>query len=243
MGSVERALHLLDTVSAHPGSGVSELSVLADLTLNQTFRLLLTLESAGYIQRSENKTYRLGTHAALLGQSASWFQSLVSAAGPQMDELADLSGETILLATRERDMRVVIDRRISRHSLRVQYPVGSKVPLTVGGLGPVLLAYAPAALQEALLDTLKPLTPHTLTAPALRKEMARIRTAGFRVSREDYSLGEFSVAAPILDSKGQAIAAMNIAGFTARLDDATTQRYVAAVKNAAQQTASNLGGR
>ena len=157
-----------------------------------------------------------------------------------MDELADISGETILLATRERDMRVVIDRRVSRHSLRVQYPVGSKVPLTVGGLGPVLLAYAPTALQETLLETLKFHTPYTLDAPALRQEMARIRREGFRVSREDYSLGEFSVAAPILDNNSQAIAALNIAGFTARLDESTKERYVAAVKKAAQQTSKSL---
>ena len=240
--AVQTALHLLETVAEHEGFGMSELAARAGLTHNQTHRLLATLETCGYVSREADRSYHLGPKIALLGRSDQRYRELLRAAAQPMDALSALSGESILLAVRSGYERVVIDRRVGTHSLRVDWDIGSRLPLHVGGLGVALLAFAPVGVLEGLLKRERhAFTTKTLTKEsALRAELERVRGAGLRVSVDDYALGEFSVAAPVLNRKREAVAAVNIAGFTARLTAEKRDAYGTAVREAAMRIAAAL---
>jgi len=237
--SLASALSLLETLAGLEAASLSELVRESRLTYNQTFRMLATLEARGYVLRDRQKVYRLGPQVALLGQRAGWPHELVEAAAPHLDALCELSGELVLLAVRSGLERMVVDRRPSRYSLRVDWPVGSRLPLHVGGLGVALLAFAPPEVQaQVLKGPLERYTPHTLSSPqALRKELQRVRQNRVRVSVDDWALGEFSVAAPIVHDD-LAFGAVNIAGFTARLDARRRNEYSCAVKSAAEAIAA-----
>lgn len=137
---------------------------------------------------------------------------------------------------------MVVDSRESQHSLRVSYPVGSKVPLYVGGMGLAILAFAPAEVTAQVLAAPKTsFTPLTLVDErALQAELERVRQVGVRISRDDYTQGEFSVAAPILDRAGVLRGALTIAGFTARLGEEAEARFTEAVRRAAKETGEVL---
>lgn len=240
INAVTNALELLEVLSLHDGARLSDLSQHSGFTLNQTFRLLETLEVAGYVTRERDKRYRLGHKLHLLGLKAEWPHGLVSDAASSLDGLAALSGESVLLAVRSGLQRMIVDSRPSTYSLRVDWSHGSKLPLHVGGLGVALLAFSPVDVQKTVLEQadarhLTAFTPDTLTTrAALEVELQRVIESGVRVSRDDWAVGEFSVAAPILGADGTARGALNIAGFTARLTPDLETRYIAAVKAAAR---------
>ena len=118
INSVTNALELLEVLAAHDGARLSDLSQHSGFTLNQTFRLLETLEVAGYVTRERDKRYRLGHKLHLLGAKAEWPHGLISNAGSSLDALAALSGESVLLAVRSGLQRMVVDSRPSTYSLR-----------------------------------------------------------------------------------------------------------------------------
>jgi IclR family acetate operon transcriptional repressor len=240
--SVATAFHLLETLWSMRGGTLSSLARSAGLSLNQTFRLLATLESAGYVVRNRDKNYFLGPKLHLLGQDAFWPHDLIAAAGPLMDKLSELTAETILLAVPLDTDRMIVDSRTSRHSLRVEYPLGSRIPLYVGGTGIAILAFSPQSVIDKVLELPRQrFTPHTLVSPeALLAELERTRKERVRVSRDDYSEGEFSLAAPILDSSGVARGALSVAGFTARLSDEVEEKYVKAVRGAGEKASRAL---
>ncbi|CAM3913716.1 IclR family transcriptional regulator [Deinococcus frigens] len=236
------ALHLIETLAECERATLSELSRRAGFTHNQTFRLLATFEDAGYVVRGPDKAYRLGAKLHLLGRQAAWPHELIESSAAALDELAELSGETALLSVPAETDRMIVDARASRYSLRVMYSIGSRLPLYVGGMGVAMLAFSPPELQAQMLGApRRAYTPQTLVdTAALQAELASVRHGGVRISRDDYALGEFSVAAPIIGGNGWACGALNIAGFTARLDSDTERRYIVAVKEAAQKVTAAL---
>ena len=59
--------------------------------------------------------------------------------------------------------------------------VGSRLPMHATGVGKVLLAHAPAEVQDAVLADLPRITPYTVTQPGrLRRQLAQ-------VLRDDYA--------------------------------------------------------
>ncbi len=234
--SVQNALQLLETLAAADAPTLSDLARQTGFTTNQTFRLLATLEGADYVTREPGKRYRLGPKLHLLGQQAAWPFDLIAATAPHLDALAELSGETVLLSIPVGAERMIVDARESRRSLRVSYPIGSKIPLYVGGMGVAMLAFSPGGVLEQLLATPRQaFTNLTLVdEEALREELTRVQRERVRVSRDDYAQGEFSVASPILDAKERLRGALAVAGFTARLSVEAQAQYAQAVRTAAE---------
>lgn len=243
---VTTALELLEVLSEHDGVRLSDLVALRDLSLNQTFRLLATLERSGFVVRDARKRYWLGPKLYLLGSRSAHAGELVVSAAPDMDALSAASGESILLSVRVGLERMVVASRPSRFSLRVDWPLGSRLPLHVGGMGVALLAFSPPEIVADVLGRadagrLERFTSCSLTTrSALEAELAQVRRDGVRVSKDDYAFGEFSIAAPVLGADGLAQGALTIAGFTARLDDKTQERYASAVRDATRRISSRL---
>ena len=80
--------------------------------------------------------------------------------------------------------------------------------------GLVLLAEWPEdALDAYLAGELVALTRHTVTDPArLRARLAEVRSAGYAWGLEEFAEGIDSVAAPVRDARGKAIAAIHVHG-------------------------------
>lgn len=248
--AVGRAVQLLRAFLTPPHRfGVTELSQITGLSKNQVFRLLRTLTAEGLLNWDpEAKTYTLSYALTEFGAVASRGSSLVQAAAPVLDRLAQETGETInLIARADEFTAICIDKRDSARLLQITAKIGARFQLHAGAVPKLLLAFSAPASIERYLAQCQPLqrfTPRTITDPdALRAELAAIRERGYSVSDEDLDLGACAIAAPIFDRHGVVIAGVSIAMPAARFGAAERARYRAAVMAAAAEISRRLGCR
>lgn len=248
--AVGRAVRLLRAFLVPPHRfGVTELSQATGFNKNQVFRLLRTLVAEGVLSWDpETKTYTLSYAMTEFGAVASRGSSLVQAAAPVLDRLAQETGETVnLIAWADEFTAICIDKRDSARLLQITAKIGARFALHAGAVPKLLLAYSPPERVERYLALRQPLqqfTPHTITDPEeLRAELARIRARGYSVSDEDLDLGACAIAAPIFDRRGDVVAGVSIAMPASRFGAPERAQYCAAVTAAAAEISRRLGYR
>ncbi|WP_419909300.1 IclR family transcriptional regulator [Hoeflea sp.] len=244
IAAVDRALSVLETLSAKGELGVTEIASELGMTKSLVFRILHTLEARGYVAKNETSShYALGYRAWHLGDEAAKKRGLLLVADPQMDALRDRFNENVNLIVRDGLNALVVTTRDSRHSMRLFAAPGRHGPLHAGGGSMVLLAYAPVDVQEETLSgTLTHFASRTITDPAeLRRKLARIASDGFHVTRNDLDEGAFSIAAPIYGPGGDVAAAISVAGPVTRLDKEQQNRILKGVLASAAVISRGLG--
>ncbi len=138
-----------------------------------------------------------------------------------LDGLMRSVGETCNIGTLDASKVVYLDRVEAKHwPLRLQFGIGSRVPLHCTAIGKLFLAFLPARQRRELLAglDLRPMTAATLTdGPALQTELAAIRERGLSIDAEEYILGVVCVAAPIFNGAGQIRAGIAVQAPSARM--------------------------
>lgn len=190
----------------------SEISRLAGLPMSTCHRILSALVEQRLLEKSPEGRYHVGL---VLWEMASYAPRSVGVqrlALPFMRDLSTITQYPVHLAVREGSESVFIERLAPADSPFDRPRVGSRYPLHVTSVGLVLLANAPAAVQDGFLSgSLRTYTPLTETDPVrLRKRLAGIRTQGFAVSDRQVVLDAISVAAPIRDWTGAVVAAISV---------------------------------
>lgn len=218
--SIKRAFDVLQAVAqGSEGVGLSEIARLVALPKSTVSRLLSTLESLGAVERLNDggykaDSYRIGDGIVTLAAHVSYPKTLIAIARPYLQELSQISGETISIGIPDGDSCKTIDQIDSHGEWHLRSWVGKHLPLYCTSDGKLYLAeWNEAALAEYLKRPLERYTENTITDPQkLREELARIRTQGFSWNRceRDPDLG--SVAAPIRNEAGQTIAAVCMFG-------------------------------
>jgi hypothetical protein len=92
-------------------------------------------------------------------------------------------------------------------------------------------------LTPILLAMLVGLAMWFFSSWRLRRELDRIRRAGFAVDREEHEPGIICVAVPILTGAGRVLGALSVTGTTARTSLAAMERLVPDVACAAARIA------
>ncbi|MGI5282245.1 IclR family transcriptional regulator [Nonomuraea polychroma] len=123
-----------------------------------------------------------------------------------------MTRENVQLAVREGTEVVFVERIAGSGAVPVLTRVGGRFALTATGVGLVLLAHAPADVQELVLSCpIKRYTERTMTAPhQLRAALADTRARGYAISDRQVTMDALSVAAPIHDSHGEVVAAVSL---------------------------------
>ncbi len=110
-------------------------------------------------------------------------------------------------------------------------------------LGKAMLAFLPPDQREMIVRTLRfqVFTPNTITSAAqLTRELNVIHKAGYAVDNEESVLGLRCIAAPIVDKRGIAVAAVSISGPTSRITPQKTASLGNVVKSAAQEISRRI---
>ena len=143
---------------------------------------------------------------------------------PFMEELGQLTGESVLLGVlnHEAEVMTYVDIIDSPFPVRYQIPVGTTRPLYASASGRLLLAYEDKPWRDSYLSTVefttKTATP--VTRAALTRELERIRGEGLSVSIDSYMVGPVCRGGAGLRRGGtDLIAALNIAGPTDQFRD------------------------
>ena len=212
---------MLEALAELPGSGVTELAERTGCTKSQTFRILFTLEARGFVTKDADRSYRLGFQTMLLGDQARRQSPLIAAAEPYVNELYDRLNENVLLIVRHDLQSACILLRSSPDRDKIFADFGRTGPLHAGGGPKILLAHAPASVQEQVMASeLQGFTPNTIQDPdELRRMLEKIRLDGWTLSDGEIDEHKRSIATPVRDASGTVVAALSVTGSSDRLQD------------------------
>lgn len=223
-GSGTAAGKVLDVLGAFaPDTRELTLSSIArrsGLALSTAHRIVAELTAWGALERGDDGRYRIGLRLYEVAALAPRGLALRDAAMPFMEDLYEVTHEVVQLAVREGTELVFIERIAGRTSVGVHTRVGGRFPLPPSGAGLVLLAFAPAAAQEAVLNSpLQRFTPRTVVEAArLRRMLADVRRSDIAVSDRQVTMDSVSVAAPVRDPAGAVVAAVSVVVHADTLD-------------------------
>ncbi|GGU16973.1 IclR family transcriptional regulator [Lentzea flava] len=210
---IGRALRLLDAFDAQRRElTLSELARRADMPLSTAHRLMQELCAWGAVERDADGLYRIGLRLWELGSLAPRGPGLRETALPFLEDLSQITKENVQLAVREGTEVVFVERIAGSGAVPVLTRVGGRFALTATGVGLVLLAHAPAEVQEEVLGgPIDRYTAKTVTDPRqLRRMLADTRANGFSISDRQVTMDALSVGAPIRDRHGEVIAAVSL---------------------------------
>ncbi|MFO1286583.1 MAG: IclR family transcriptional regulator C-terminal domain-containing protein [Rubrivivax sp.] len=129
-------------------------------------------------------------------------------------------------------------RFASVHAVSVDLHVGSRLPASAPAAGRAILSRLDPAEAQARLKSARrsAMTARTVTDLAgLRALLERAREDGYALNDQEAFVGDISVAAPLLDTHGQPVGAINIAVPSPRwqLNDVLARLVPALLKTAA----------
>jgi DNA-binding IclR family transcriptional regulator len=246
VGVLTKALRVVDLLqdSRSPLS-LHEISIRTGINKSTALRLLAHLEGENYLRRDGKGGYSLGPKFLRLGSDYNVKAPLREMARESLWELWQVTQETVNLAVLDGLDVVYIDCLESPHDLRLVSNVGMRAVLYRTALGKALLAFQPAEQSGRLIKSLRfqTFTPHTVTSAfELTRELNSIRQSGFAVDNEESVMGLRCIAAPILDTREIAVAAVSISGPTSRITPQKTPMLGEAVKAAAREVSARIAG-
>lgn len=220
---------------------LSELARRSGLSLATTHRRAGELVEWGALERSPQGRYRIGLRLWEVGSLASRGEQLREVALPFLEDLYVVTRQNVQLAVREGTELVFVERLAGREAVPVMTRVGSRFTLHASGVGLVLLAYAPPAVQEQVLGSeLYAYTGHTVTEPAaLRRVLAQIRAEGYAISDRMVTDDALSVGAPVIGAGGEVVAALSLVVLAQ--EAAPIRSMVNAVRTAARGVSRAIG--
>jgi IclR family KDG regulon transcriptional repressor len=229
---------------------VTELARRLALHKNNVFRLLATLEEAGYIEQSDDTDrYRLGVRCLEIGQAFARGDLLVRRARPVLEAVASELGESSHLAVLREFEVVHLDGEVCGRLVATCARVGVRLPAHCTALGKVLLGCADPGVTEeydrAVVGPrgLEARTPDTIVdREKLFEELRTVGGQGFAIAADECEPGLSCSAVPVYDGTGRLVAALGVSGPSFRLDrDALLDRAVPALLRAAEELSRGLG--
>ena len=245
--SIEKCFLVLDCLySAGRLLTLDEIVQLTGYKKTTCFRLLKTMQNLGLIEPAPGtKTYQYGPRLISIGLLALKHMNLRNAALPILERLRDETGETVNLTILSGKEILYVERIMSDYLVNVNVNVGDRLPVYCASMGKVILAFLSEKQLEKILPsiTYTPKTNKTIvSADALRKELDIIRANGFAVNDEELETGLRAVAAPVMNYKGEAFAAINIAWTTSRRPERSVfSEYSEKVVSAAKEISVLMG--
>jgi IclR family acetate operon transcriptional repressor len=241
VAAVERALALLDALAGGAAElGTNELARRTGINASTVSRLLATLAEAGFVQRvEESGRYRLGIRLLQLGNVVVARLDLREVARPQLESLAEATGETATLSAPGEHAAVTVDFVQSAASVQSVARLGRPSVAHATATGKVLLAFGNATLPEGLLERF---TERTIVGRReLEAELARVRERGFADAVREREDDLNALAAPLRGSRGELVAIVGIQGPASRFGKQAMRAAVPALLGAARSISEALG--
>lgn len=243
---LDRMVSIVDAVRADAPVSLAHIARAVELSEPTALRYLNSLRRHRIVRRDPGTgTYSLGMRLYEWGESAQGAYDPKQIAAPVLDALSTEFGETVELAGREPDERlIVLDARPGRHGVSKLAHVGEVEQWHATSVGKALLAAMPKSQADALIDRL-PLpgfTEHTRTTPnALSRDVDEIRSRGYAVDNEESEIGLRCVGVAARDRTGAAAFALSVSGPSYRMTDEQLPRIAEALKTASARLEAAWG--
>lgn len=249
VGLLNKAFLILDQFTAeHPSWTQAELWRKTDISRSTVNRLVRYFCARDYLVPLETRgRYGLGPAAVELGLRASAHLALDSVGMAFINELAERTRETSLLAAYRPGRRevVCIAQIPSPHEgLQVFRNIGSAIPLHAGAVAKAVLAFLPESVLSSILAApLERIAENTITDPeALAGDIAEIRRRGYATSYEETYPGAYGIGAPVTGPGDVIVGSVAIAGPLLRMDRPTLLKNARNVVSVAEALSRRLCG-
>ena len=243
--SIVKVFSLMELLVTKNEFQLAELRSLLNSPKTTIHRMLLTLESLGYVQQnSQSRGYMASMKIFELGGKVLHNLDIPQAAKPLMIELSLKTGETINLGMLDDTDIICIDKVESKQHLKIDQPIGARAKAYHTAMGKAILAYLPEGDRAQLFSnhTITPGTSKSLkTVSAIEKDLESVRERGYSVDNEEYIRGVSAVGAPVFDNNSKVVAGLSIAGPTLRINERSIESLARLVKESATLISKKLG--
>ncbi|WP_395703467.1 IclR family transcriptional regulator [Aquabacterium sp.] len=212
---LERGLRILCEFSRRePTLTAPELARRLGVPRSTVFRLLVTLEQMGFVERTaDGRAHRLGLAVLRLGFEYMASLDIVALGRPLLERLRDDSGFAASLVVRDGRDIVYLQRAAPQSPFATTVTVGTRLPAHATVLGHVLLgdlslSELRALYPEPRLDGASANTP--ANADALFEVVQQTRQRGYVMAEAFFEPHISTVAAPVFGDNGHVVAALGL---------------------------------
>ncbi|MBA8822605.1 hypothetical protein BRY73_24525 [Ochrobactrum sp. P6BS-III] len=244
--SVEKAFLVLGAFNRDKQSlTLAEIAAYAGLDRSAVQRFVFTLHGLGYLTKETSRNYRLSPRLLEFGFTYLDTDPLIALSQDHLKKLHDATGETINLAQLVGADVLLVSRLASEKIVSVNVRAGAKLPALYTASGLTMVAHLPGEEQERIIDAteMQQHTEHSIVEPGeFRRLLQKARDDNYCVTRSLHFRGDLSVAAPIFNGSGEAVASVSITSLEFEGPDEEREAlFVKAVSETAGAISKALG--
>ena len=235
--SLARGISVLSVLGQDGPRGLtlSEAAAATGLPRATARRSLLTSVRQGYVE-TDGRRFRILPRVLELGYARLGQLTIGELAQPHLEQVVRTVHESASMAVLDGEDIRYVARAAAGRIMSVDIMIGTRFPAFATSMGRVLLADLAPADRERFLEAtrIRPLTRHTVTD---RGELLRIvegvAEGGYALVDQELEEGLRSMAVPVRDPSGAAVAAVNVSMHAARTSAAEARASVLPVLRAA----------
>lgn len=235
--TVDRALEILKhIVLADRPVLLDEISTKAGVGQSVAYRIVRSLESAGYVGRDARQGGYI-VAATFVSMSVHTMSRLGigRALRPAMESIVDRYGETVSLHTRNGMQRVCIEVADGVHAVRRVIHPGETLPLYAGETGRALCGYLS---EDDLARVLALAAQADVDVESFQRDLRQVRTSGSMIGIGVRTPGVGSISVPVRGGHG-VVAAVTVSGPETRWSEkamrAAAPEIIASVREQEEQ--------
>jgi IclR family pca regulon transcriptional regulator len=227
--TLARGLDCLEKLAeADAPSTCTEVARAMDVSRAAARRILLTLESLGYV-KEERGLYASTPKVLSLGRGVLRRTNVWSAASSIVVALADQLNEPCSISVLEGLDILFVSRDATRRIYTSRLGVGDRLPAHCSASGKMLLASLPVSelnnrLEGAVLSKQGPAS--VTDVDTLKARLKDARQADFASAIDEMENGTISIAVPLRERGGRVVAAMSVASQRDRMSPADLENKV-----------------
>lgn len=234
---IDKAFKILECIAENPeNSTILAISRQTGIPKSTVHRVLTALADEQIVTPKQRSGYALTPKLLTIGFKGLGQKSVLDLAVPIMRNLSELTKETISFHVKSGMERVCIYRVEGEYPISSIVKIGDRGPLLKGSVGKVIAAFISKQELSGIIDTYlkeEKITPEQL--PKIMEKLELARADGYAVSMGERQSGTASLAVPILDIAGHAIATLSIATIIERMTPNEIRQYAQIMRDAAKQ--------
>jgi DNA-binding IclR family transcriptional regulator len=217
--TTQRSLDIVETLREMDGARLTELADRLDLPNSTVHNHLSTLMERDYVLK-DGDVYRVSLRFLDLGEHARNRRKVYELAKPEIEELADETGEIANLLVEENGWGVYLWSSEGENAVPLDIAPGKHVHLHATALGKCILAHLPEKRVEEIIDRrgLLAETDATITdSDALMEELEAVREQGYAIDDEERLTGMRCIGTTVKSESGNVIGAISVSGPTSAM--------------------------
>ena len=219
--ATKKSFEIVEYLMTADGGDVADIADHFQMATSTVHDHLTTLHDLGYVV-NERGEYHLSLRFLDVGERVRNRMQLYKTARPELQDLAENTGEHASLVVEEHGRGVLVETVRGPKAVKIDTHNGMRIRLHTTAPAKAILANLPQERIDEIVDEfgLPAMTENTITdRETLAEELEQIRQQGYALDREERIQGMQSVAAPIMDRDENVRGAISVYGPSNRMEN------------------------